>query len=73
MTITQQTPIKGSGEIVNIGLGSKYAITLGLGDIVEYEANIAGQQNSEVEEFSSANDGEKSGGKKKKKSKKKKK
>jgi hypothetical protein len=73
MTILQQTPIKGNGEIVDIGLGSKYAFKLGLGNIGDYEPNVTGQETCEGEDFTTTADGDKSGGKKKKKSKKKKK
>jgi hypothetical protein len=77
MTFMQQTPIKGHLEAVNIGLGSKYATKLGLGDIVEFDSSTvtstAAQENEEVGESGTLDDCKNSDGKKKKKTSKKKK
>jgi hypothetical protein len=69
MTILQQTPINDQGDSANIGLGSRYAVKLGLGDIAEFDATTLAQENAEVGEFNTVDEGEKSAANSKKKKK----
>ena len=74
MTIKQQTPIKGDGSVLSIGLGSKYAQQLGLEGIDEYDALAAAEEDAakKAGTLAEENGGKKSGNKKKKKKNKKK-
>ena len=73
MTIIQQTPIKGDGTALSIGLGSKYAQQLGLENVKEYDELEAKAAEDAEKSKQEAEEGKKSGGKKKKKNNKKKK
>lgn len=74
MTIRQQTPIKGDGNVLDIGLGSKYSQQLGLEGIDEYDAleTTEDEDVTKEEALTEESGGKKSGGKKKKKKNKKK-
>ncbi|KAL3904937.1 MAG: hypothetical protein SGILL_009879 [Bacillariaceae sp.] len=73
MTIVQQTPIKGDGIALSIGLGSKYAQQLGMENVKEYDEVEAKAAEDAEKSRQEAEEGKKSGGKKKKKNNKKKK
>ena len=73
MTIKQQTPIKGEGGSISIGLGSTYATYLGLADIVEWDESTVTLASTVAPKDAAAEGGGKPSTKRKKKSKKKKK